>query len=353
MFSINFINLILSFSLSLMFSLIIMNKLHFNLKNFIIVSQGPQKIHHGNISRLGGLSIFLTILVMAIIEYNQETNLYLLFVLISMPVFVCGFFEDITQSVSPKIRLLGSVISGVLFIIMFDIHITNIGIHFVDIMLNYKFIAILFTVLCITYLIQAFNIIDGLNGLCLTTAIISFLAISKISFEIRDFETFYFLMSLILVLIGVLIFNFPFGKIFIGDSGAYILGLYVSIFVITLAEKNANISPFVIAQILIYPSYELLRTLIRRIFLDKINILNPDNRHLHSMLYLNNIKEFSSFSNSMINSLTSLQIIFIQLINLIYIINFYDNEKLVIIGIVVFIIVYEFLYNKLKKQNFI
>lgn len=349
MYSISYLNLFLCFLSSFVLTLIIIKIIHPNLIKYITTPEGPQRIHEGNVPRLGGLSIFFAIFMFSIFNLDQEKNIILLYLIVSIPIFILGVFEDITQLVSPKFRLLGSAMSAILFILVFDNLITNTGFKFANFFLSYKVVSILFTLLCIIFLIQAFNIIDGLNGLCLITAILSFLAVCLISYRVEDFEVFNVSVYLIFIMLGVLIFNFPFGKIFIGDAGAYIIGLYVAISLIMLADRNEVFSTFVIVQIIIYPSYELIRSFIRRLLLNKKSILKPDQKHLHSILYLNN-NFIYSFTALKINIITSLQIIFIQILNFIYLMNFYDNEKMIIIGIIVFIIFYEFLYSIVNKR---
>ena len=346
----DFLTILLCFFVSFLLTYININLVHKNLARFIKLPTGPQTIHKGNIPRLGGISIILSFIIMSTTYINEDQNLFFLYFLISLPVFIFGIIEDFTQSISPKIRLIGSILTAVMFVLVFEKLITKIGIWPIDQLLKYNSISIFITLLSITYLTQAFNIIDGLNGLSLMTAIISLLSISIIFYEFGDFEIGNFSLYLICILSGVLVFNFPSGRIFIGDSGAYIVGLFVAALSITLADKN--ISPFVIAQILIFPAYELLRSTIRRMIKNKASVLKPDKMHLHSILHTFNTKKFS-LSDITANILSSSQLIFFQLINFFYLVSFYNNEKMVVLGIVIFILTYEIVYitiiTKLKK----
>jgi UDP-N-acetylmuramyl pentapeptide phosphotransferase/UDP-N-acetylglucosamine-1-phosphate transferase len=338
---INSQNLILTFVTSFFFTAFFVF-FHNFIKIYIKSPDGPQKINEGTIPRLGGLSIFLTLFIFVLYNSSLENYLFLKFSIISFPVFIFGLFEDITQSISPKLRLLGSFLSGVLFILILESTIKSVGIFFIDNFLTYELASILFTIICIVYLIQAFNIIDGLNGLSLLSAILMLLSISYISYNLEDKQIFQFSIYFVCSLLGVLFFNFPFGKIFIGDAGAYIIGLFIAICAIILFDNNKNLSPFVIVQILIFPSYELLRSIIRRILTHK-SILKPDKKHLHSLLYRFN-KIGMNWSALKLNSYTSFQIICIQVLNFIFIINFFNNQTLIILGIIIFIFLYEMLY---------
>ena len=143
-------------------------------------------------------------------------------------------------------------------------------------------------------------------------------------------------------MLGVLILNFS-GKIFIGDSGAYIIGLFIAITAIKLMENNDNISPFAIAYILIYPSYELSRTILYRI-IKKKKLFRPDKNHLHSLLNEINTVKFN-LSTFRANVFSSIQIIFLQIVNFILFINYYNESLTLLLGIGFFIIQYEILYN--------
>lgn len=324
--------------------------LHLKFDNYIKKPKGPQKIHDDNISRLGGLSIITTITIMSFIHYlysDIEKDLILLCLLMSIPIFILGFWEDITQTVTPILRIFGSILSSILLISIFELCIKNVGIIEIQSLFNNKLFAFFFTVLCIVYLTQSFNIIDGLNGLSLFTGIIILGSVSIISYKVGDLENFYFAIFFISILLGVLIFNFPGGKIFIGDSGAYLIGLIASLLVLMLVNKNPNLSPFVIVQILIYPTYELFRSICRRL-IHKKSIFRPDAGHLHSLLYKYNLSKLKHDHKS-INCITSSQIIFFNIINVVYLINFYNFEKIVILGIFVFVITYEIIYYKIRN----
>jgi UDP-N-acetylmuramyl pentapeptide phosphotransferase/UDP-N-acetylglucosamine-1-phosphate transferase len=79
-------------------------------------------------------------------------------------------------------------------------------------------------------------------------------------------------------------FNYPFGKIFLGDLGAYSLGLVVSMLTIILFGRHPEISPWAAVLILIYPAIEVSFSLLRRI-LGGSSAFDPDMSHLHLRLF--------------------------------------------------------------------
>ena len=104
---------------------------------------------------------------------TKYTNSFILILISCLPAFISGLCVDFTNLITPKTRLFASIVSGILFISLFDIKITNVGISFIDYSLGLEYLSIFVTVLSIAILIQAYNIIDGLNGL----AIINFIGV--------------------------------------------------------------------------------------------------------------------------------------------------------------------------------
>ena len=72
-------------------------------------------------------------------------------------------------------------------------------------------------------------------------------------------------ICLVASLFGVFLFNFPFGKIFVGDGGAYFIGAVIAAMAVLLPERNNSVSPYASAIIVIYPFYELMRSFLRRL----------------------------------------------------------------------------------------
>ena len=349
MFPSDILSIITCFLLTIILTIMIIKNSNFFLKFRFKKTEGPQKIHDGEIPRIAGLSIFTVVGLMSLYTTNSEKNLFLLFFLVSIPVFIFGFLEDLTHSISPRLRLLGAVVSSILFIFFCDSVIHKTNFHILDVLLNYQVFSIFFTVLCITFLTQAYNIIDGLNGLSLMTAIFTLIGIAIMAYKFHDIAILHFSMYLIIILIGVLLFNFPYGKIFIGDAGAYIIGLYISFSIIILTQNKEKVSAIFVIYLLIYPSYELIRSFFRRLISNKSSVFQPDNKHLHSLLHTKNYNKYN-FNPVLINSLTSLQISLFHFLNVIIAINFFNNPKILIVSIITFIIIYELFYFILTKN---
>ena len=101
-----------------------------------------------------------------------------------------------------------------------------------------------------------------------------------------------------------LLFNFPKAKVFLGDSGSYLLGTFIAISIIKTSIANPTISPFYFCILLFYLFFEVFFSFFRKLIRKK-SPLHPDTKHLHMLLYKillkkNNNKMKSNYSVSMI-----------------------------------------------------
>ena len=308
---------------------------------------GPQKIHNENVIRIGGLSIFLSLSLNVFFISEVTNNILLYMIIVSAPTFFAGFLEDITKKISPYFRLLASFFSAILFLIIFEMWITYVNIQVFDFLLTIPIFSIFFTTVCIVLLTQSMNIIDGLNGLSLGCAIIMSISMLFLCFQSGVHLLIPTLSVFIGCLLGCFFFNFPKSNIFIGDGGAYLIGLFLACLIIILSNQTSLVSPFYFFLLVLYPIYECGRSFLRRVFFEKNLGFKPDQKHLHSMLF----KFLSSNSkNYNINAIASLYILFFQLLYSILGFHFYNNREVLILLIFMFVLNYELIYFYIKKS---
>ena len=135
---------------------------------------------------------------------------------------------------------------------MFGVWLKNIGVPGIDTLLNIAPIGIVFTVFATVGVVNAFNLIDGLNGLSSYMSISIALSLSLVAFKVGNIQIAIFLVLLIPAVLGFMVFNFPLGKIFLGDGGAYLLGHLLVWSAVLLVANNNLISPFSILLIFLY-----------------------------------------------------------------------------------------------------
>ena len=142
---------------------------------------------------------------------------------------------------------------------------------------------------------------------------------------------------------GFLFLNFPYGKIFLGDGGAYLLGFMVAGIAVIVPERNADISPFASLLIVAFPFYELIRSTFRRMAQKGESAFQPDNRHLHSLTFKFILQRFSLNARQS-NYLSTLLVLLFPAFTVGWSLAFYDNRSLLAIGTFLFILAYEFVF---------
>ena len=343
---------ILGFLTSLIISLLITaTKKLYNVSN--LIKNNPQKIHEGYIPRLGGIAIICGLVIQNYLSYNYLNNTNWVVLIAAAPVFVFGLTEDLLERVHPYWRLFGAFLSGLIFVILTKVTITDVGFAFLNIVLENKIFAIVFTIMAVILMTNSLNLIDGLNGLAMGSTIIMLSCLSVIQFHLTEnLNDILIYLGLISVILGVLVFNYPIAKLFLGDGGAYLLGCMVSFYVIFIAENYVQVSPFASLLIVWYPIYETLRTFLRRVFIEKISPIEPDTWHLHS-IYFKYELEIKKLGPYKANYVASIKILFLPLLSSIYTFFYYDSRNHLIIGLCISILVYEMMYyfkkNKIKN----
>ena len=147
---------------------------------------------------------------------------------------------------SPKARLVASAVSSLVAILLFRVWLSKLGIPGFDLLLMFAPFAILFTIFATVGVVNAFNLIDGLNGLSsYVTASVAF-SLSIIAFNAGNTQISIFLVLLVSTVLGFTVLNFPLAKIFLGDGGAYALGHLLVWSAIILINKAHNVSSFAI-----------------------------------------------------------------------------------------------------------
>lgn len=236
----------------------------------------PQKLHSEPTPRIGGLGIFVAILFMT----KVELGLYMILCII--PAFLAGFLEDLLAKISPWRRLLIMSISGVM-----AIYLTNSVVVDFDFLKVPYVIGIFITMVAIIGLINGMNMIDGFNGLSSGVSFWIFTTYFAISKYLGDHEMAYICLICMASLLGFIIFNFPKGKIFLGDGGAYSLGFLLAVISIMLVKRNETLSPWFVLLCLIYPVFEVIFSFTRRTLVHRLSPLYPDSKHVHQLIYRN------------------------------------------------------------------
>ena len=135
------------------------------------------------------------------------------------------------------------------------------------------------------FVINGANLIDGYNGLLGFHSLIIIINLFLINYLNENNDLTFLLFLVILILLSFLIFNFPKAKVFLGDGGAYLLGVFIAISAIKTSIANPIISPFYFCILLFYLFFEVFFSFFRKILKEKSSPIHPDRKHLHMLLY--------------------------------------------------------------------
>jgi UDP-N-acetylmuramyl pentapeptide phosphotransferase/UDP-N-acetylglucosamine-1-phosphate transferase len=319
------------------------------------VYQAAQRIHLNETPRLGGFIFILSLIGFLTQCHLGEGAAILNLMLISLiPAILVGLKEDLFHDVKPVLRLISLFFVGYLFLSIYTGPLPNITeVHFLSKLLLLQGGISLFYILGMVGVANGMNLIDGVNGLCVAATLSMLTTILFLSYKTGDTAMLAVTFSLILLLIPFMLFNFPFGKIFLGDLGAYSLGLMASMLTIILFGRHPELSPYAAALILIYPVTEIVFTILRRLFRGK-SIFKPDKLHLHLKLFYFLLHQ-SSYKK-IANPLVTLALSSLWTFPLLGIPWTYQKSLFAIVTIVLFVVLYLSIYlifpniQKKKKQ---
>lgn len=245
---------------------------------------GAQKIHSGSIPRVGGIAIAFGAVIGGLALPGAH-GLWSLVALCAVPAFLAGLLEDVTKRVSVRTRLVATILSGGVFVALSGYSLHHLALPGVDYVLGVPAVAVAFTAFAVGGIANAMNIVDGCNGLSSGTSIILFVAFGLIARSAGDAELFALCLLCAAAIAGFLVWNFPMGKIFLGDAGAYTVGFVLAAVAVALPARNAEISPVIGLLMLIYPVGETVYSMARRARRKTGAVGQPDSMHLHSLTF--------------------------------------------------------------------
>ena len=296
-------------------------------------SKKPQRFHTDNTSRAGGVGIFIAFCCSYILFFGYD-RLMLGLLFGAFIIFFSGLAEDFSSSLNPKIRLILQCFGAFLACFLMSVYIKDLSLGFE----LPKVLGVLFSIFALVGVTNAINIIDGFNGLASGICLLIFGAIGFVAFEVGDKDIFEICILIIMAILGFFVLNFPKGKIFLGDGGAYFLGFLAGFLLILLTQKNANVSTWFGLSVMIYPVWEVLFSIYRKKFIRGLSPMQPDKIHFHMLIFKRFVKS---------NPLTSMSICALQVPFIVLSCVFYDNTFALISISMLFVLVYMFVYKRL------
>ena len=319
-------------------------KLKFGLDKVSINENHKLLLRSNNTTPLSGTLYFLPIILILFYKLESVT------IIICFLFFILGFLSDLKILNSYRLRLFFQIsFLTLLFFFNKELEIYT-RLKFIDGLMINDFTRIIISTFFFMVLINGFNLIDGTNSLCtlnlLIVTIFACLVLNKMNISFINFE----LTLLIIPLTIFFIFNF-FGLNFLGDGAAYGIGFFLGYVLVNISLIDQSISPYFIANLLWYPAFENLFCIVRRRFKSSNNYL-PDNDHLHHMIFKflkkKNITKKNFLLSSCVGLIINLLLIMNYTIGYIYLSNTVVQTVLVVIGVLIYMVVY---YNIKKKLD--
>jgi UDP-N-acetylmuramyl pentapeptide phosphotransferase/UDP-N-acetylglucosamine-1-phosphate transferase len=254
---------------------------------------GIQKVHTRPVPRTGGVALMVGMLMAPLLgmsgpafdllDVDGVSVFKLLFA--ATPALLAGLFEDLTKSGSVRIRLLATFASALSAAWLLGAFLPRLDILVVDDTLRLLPVSVAVTVFAVAGVTNSINILDGFHGVAGGAAAVALAGLSLLAWQVGDA----FVLQLALVGIGAtlgfLALNYPTGRLFMGDGGAYLLGFWVAEVAVLTIVRNPAISTWQVLAICAYPVIEVVFSMYRRKFVRRVPVDAPDRLHLHSLFY--------------------------------------------------------------------
>lgn len=284
-----------------------------------------RKIHKYRTPNLGGIAVLISFAFTACLCIPGNVLPYANYIFASgLLIFSVGLKDDLA-ALNPYKKFLGQTVTALIVVYFADIRLTSFygvfGIHDIHPVVSYPFSSLL-----IVFVINAFNLIDGINGLLGSVSVIVSLTFGYIFFQMEEHGLAILAVSMAGSVLGFLRYNIGKARIFMGDAGAYTIGFIVSVLAIQFIELNkpselamavgsfGSAVPAVTIAILIVPIFDTLRVIVIRLVQRKSPFM-ADRNHLHhrlldtGMTHTQATLALSSFNVLMIGTALSFQFI--------------------------------------------
>ena len=245
---------------------------------------GVQRAHTRPTPRVGGVAIFLALVCAAALADQGAQGILYPTLLASAPALLFGLAEDITKRVGAMTRLLATMASGAIAWYLTGVSLTSVGVPVLDQLLGFTAISVLFTAFAVGGISNAVNLIDGYNGMASGFVILALLTLASVAGNAGDVPLQQSALLCAAAFAGFFLINWPWGRLFMGDSGAYMGGFAVAWFCVLLCQRNEGVSPFAALLICVHPVTETVFSVWRRVKQGQTPG-QPDSLHLHNMIF--------------------------------------------------------------------
>ena len=267
---------------------------------------GVQKLHTAPTPRIGGVAIAAGLMAAWFVSPQNVRNILGPTLVASLPALVFGLAEDLSKRVGVLARLLATMASGGLAWYLTGVAMQYTGFSPLDWVLEYLPLAVLFTAFAVGGVANSINIIDGFNGLAVGAVAIMLIALSWIATGQGDASLASASLIAAWCAIGFATVNWPMGRLFLGDGGAYLLGFVLAWFSVLLPMRSNSVNAWATIMVCAYPVIEVGFSVRRRRHREGHHPGQADRLHLHHLIHRRVVcKLLPNTSKTLQNGLTS------------------------------------------------
>ena len=338
------------FTITLLASLALVGTQHWHGRFSHDNAFGVQNHHTEPTPRIGGVAIALGLVAAWALAAVDVRSILGPMLLAGIPAFAFGLLEDLTKRVGVGARLLATMFSGVLAWYLTGVAMQNTGVPPLDWLLAYLPVAVLFTAFAVGGVANAINIIDGFNGLSSGAVAIMLAALGAIALNVGDAPLATVCFTAAACALGFGAVNWPLGKIFLGDGGAYLLGFLLAWVAVLLPMRNPQINAWATILVCIYPVLEVGFSVQRRRKREGHHPGQPDKVHLHHLIHRRVVcQAWPHISPALKNGLTSPLCWLFVAVPAAWAVAFAQNTPLLVLAVAALVLGYSVVYARLSQ----
>lgn len=267
--------------------------------------QSVQSVHTRLTPRIGGAAIVAAVLLVLLLTPAAEGSRLLPVLLAVTPLFLAGLSEDLGFHIAPQWRLAASFVSCLLAVLLIGAWLDRAGVPGVDGLLRLWPLGVPLTLLVVVGISNAFNLVDGMNGLFAISGFAAALCLSWLAASLGNPPLMIASALVAAAILGFFVLNFPFGLVFAGDAGAYTIGFVLAWLGILLVLQEPEVSPWAVQLLFFWPMTDMFVALWRRRTVRSAML--PDRLHMHQLVLRRLEARFSGrMRRRMLNPLTTL-----------------------------------------------
>ena len=263
------------------------------LKLGYIDTPDARSSHQNTVPTFGGIAFYISLILTLFMLQKEYDNAIIITLLVSISIlFFTGFKDDLRNS-SPKAKLFGQLLAVSLLMLHSEFYISSLhglfGIYEMP-----PIIGVPFSVFLFISIINAYNLIDGIDGLASMVGIVAAFSFGVLFYHLDLYFYTGICVAIISMLFAFLRFNFSTKKkIFMGDTGSLTIGFVLGILgmrLMTLDFETVSLIgiprsgiPLLFLTILIVPTFDVSRVIFIRL-IKKMSISSPDRNHIHHIL---------------------------------------------------------------------